>query len=88
MTAFDMTKIFVGVTDTPGPYRLAVTRLPKVREAEDQLYQIINRCNEVEARHGPFDAEQTMVALLKILDAVTIGPKNMEALNAGKSRKQ
>lgn len=65
---FNLNNIFVGVTETPGPNRLAVARLNKKNDKGEDLYQIINRSSDKETRSEGLTAEQVVIALLKVID--------------------
>jgi hypothetical protein len=78
---FNLNNIFVGVTETPGPNRLAVARLNQKNDKGEDLYQIINRSSDSETRSKPLNAEAVMVALLKVIDDNIFKRPNTLSLN-------
>ena len=81
VTRFNLTNIFVGVTETPGPNRLAVARLNQKNDNGEDLYQIINRSSDSETRSKPLTSEAVMVALLKVIDDNIFKRPNTLSLN-------
>lgn len=68
-TKFNLDNIFLAVTKTPGEHLMAVARVPRKGENGEQLYQMIHRKPpEDELRSPAMTAEQTIKALVKIID--------------------